>query len=235
VGARYSRKVQARIALSVAARLVSDHARGLVLADDRGSGAGEIVERAVQLVDQARGVLERAVVYERERGASWQDIGAALGISRQTAHERFAEVERRWQDALRRPYAEAGPGNELGLRLPEGAEDPERWGRQLDAWVIRHREHTDVDTGEHPVSGQQGPQSLLEASGELLDEGRDLRSRGASLAERFAFYERKAALLEQIAAADPDDPAAGQAAIAARRQLEEARRRANPSWPAPQV
>jgi len=46
------------------------------------------------------------------------------------------------------------------------------------------------------VSGQQAPQSLLEASGELFDKGRDLTIRSASLAERFAFYERKAALLE---------------------------------------
>jgi|SRR5215207_6318849 len=229
MGARYSRKSQARIALSVAAREVSDEARGLVSADDRSSGVGEIVERAVQLVDRTRDVLERAVVYEREQGASWQDIGAALGVSRQTAHERFAEVEQRWKDALRRPYAEAGPGGRRALRLPEGAEDPERWSRQLDAWVIQHRERTDVDTGEHPVSGLQRPQTLLEASDDLVIEGRELTARGASPGERFAFYERKATLLEQIAAADPDDPAARQAAIAARRQLDEARRRAHRS------
>jgi hypothetical protein len=225
---QYGREAQARVALSVAAREVSDYARGLVPADDRGSGAGEVLERAAQLVDEARNVLERAVVYEREQGASWQTIGAALGISRQTAHERFAEIERRWQDALRRPYAEAGPGGRLTLRLPDGAEDPKRWGQQLDSWVIRHRERADMDTGEHPVSGRQRAQSLLEASGDLVKEGRELTTRGASMAERFAFYERKAALLQQIAAADPEDPAAEHAAIAARRQLEEARRRVNP-------
>jgi hypothetical protein len=226
--ARYGREARARVALSVAAREVSDFARSLVPADDRGSGPGEIVELAAQLVDEARSVLERAVVYEREQGASWQTVGAALGISRQTAHERFAEVERRWQDALRRPYAEAGPGGRLALRLPDGAEDPQRWGQQLDAWVIRHRERDDVDTGEHPVSGRQRPQSLLAASDELVKEGRELTARGASLAERFAFYDRKAALLERIAAADPDDLTAGRAAVAARRQVEQARGRVNP-------
>ena len=76
---RYSHQARARLALSAAAKELSDYARGLVSADDRGSGPGEVVERAVQLVDDARGVLERAVVYERERGASWQTIGAALG------------------------------------------------------------------------------------------------------------------------------------------------------------
>jgi hypothetical protein len=170
-------------------------------------------------------VLERAVVYERERGASWQTIGAAIGISRQTAHERFAELERRWKDALNRPDAEADPGRQRAPRLPAGAENPERWGEQLDRWVIRHREPGDLETGEHPVSGEQRPQSLLQAAAELRHDGQELTSRGASLADRFAFYERKAVLLEQIAAADPDDPAAGEAAAAARRQLQDARRR----------
>ena len=225
MGAQYSHAAQARLALSAAAKGVSDEARGLVSTDDRGSGAGEIVERAVQLVDDARAVLERAVVYERERGASWQAIGAAIGISRQTAHERFAEVERRWKDALRRSDAAAGPGGRRAPRLPVGAEDPEGWGERLDRWVIRHREPGDLDSGEHPVSGQQGPQSLLQAAAELRHDGQELTSRGASLAERFTFYERKAVLLEQIAAADPDDPAAGEAAAAARRQLQEAHRR----------
>ena len=225
MGARYSHAARARLALSVAAKGVSDEARGLVSADDRGTGAGEIVEWAVQLVDDARAVVDRAVVYERERGASWQTIGAAIGISRQTAHERFAEVERSWKDALGRSDAAAGPGGRRAQGLPAGAEDPEGWGRHLDQWVIRHREPGDLDTGEHPVSGQQRPQSLLEAAVELRHEGHELTSRGASLAERFAFHERKAALLEQIAAADPDDSAAAEAAAAARRQLEEARRR----------
>ena len=166
------------------------------------------------------------MVYERERGASWQTIGAALGISRQTAHERFAEVERQWKDALRRGDAEAGPGGRPARLLPAGADDPERWGRVLDWWVIRHRELDDLDTGEHPVSGQQGPQSPLAAAAELRRDGYELISRGASLAERFSFYERKAELLDQISAADPDDPAAAGAASAARLQLEEARRRA---------
>jgi len=224
MAARYSHATRARLALSVAAKGVSDEARGLVSADDRGTGAGEIVEWAVQLVDDARAVLDRAVVYERERGASWQTIGAAIGISRQTAHERFAEVERCWKEALGRSDAAAGRGRQAP-GLPPGAEDPEGWGRQLDQWVIRHREPGDFDSGEYAVSGQQGPQSLLEAAVELRHDGQELTGRGASLAERFAFYERKAVLLEQIAAADPDDPAAGEAAAAARRQLQEARRR----------
>jgi hypothetical protein len=87
--------------------------------------------------------------------------------------------------------------------------------------------------GEHPVSGQQGPRTLLEASGELFDEGRDLTIRGASLAERFAVCERKAALLEQIAAADSDDPAAGQ--TRARRRRRPSRTAGHREKPAPTI
>ena len=127
MGARYSHLTWARLALSAAAKGVSDQARGLVSADDRGSGAGEIIERAVQLVDDARAVRARAVVYERGSRVRRGRPSAAIGISRQTAHERFAEVERRWKDPLRGPDGEAQPGGRRAAGLPAGAEDPERW------------------------------------------------------------------------------------------------------------
>lgn len=40
-------------------------------------------------VDAARGVLQARVELLRERGASWEAIGKALGVSRQSAWERF--------------------------------------------------------------------------------------------------------------------------------------------------
>lgn len=44
---------------------------------------------AQQAVDQARAELNEAVEGAREGGASWREIGAALGIAGQTAHKRF--------------------------------------------------------------------------------------------------------------------------------------------------
>ncbi|MBO0734840.1 MAG: ClpX C4-type zinc finger protein [Methylocapsa sp.] len=41
-------------------------------------------------VDATRGVLQTQVDTLRKRGISWADIGAALGISRQAAWERFS-------------------------------------------------------------------------------------------------------------------------------------------------
>ncbi|MEU6072813.1 hypothetical protein [Micromonospora sp. NPDC047074] len=39
-----------------------------------------------------RQLIERAVIAAREAGLSWAEIGNALGISRQSAHERFRKI-----------------------------------------------------------------------------------------------------------------------------------------------
>jgi hypothetical protein len=47
-------------------------------------------------LDQARAGLADAVRYARSQGWSWADVGEALGITKQTAQERFgAPAERR--------------------------------------------------------------------------------------------------------------------------------------------
>ncbi|MEJ3746309.1 hypothetical protein WEI85_23835 [Actinomycetes bacterium KLBMP 9797] len=48
-----------------------------------------------------RSLVEEAVAAARANGASWADIGAALGITKQSAHERFS----------RRPPPEAPPAS----------------------------------------------------------------------------------------------------------------------------
>ncbi|SDD17365.1 hypothetical protein [Actinokineospora iranica] len=40
-----------------------------------------------------RPLTERAVAAARATGASWADVGAALGVSRQAAHERFRALD----------------------------------------------------------------------------------------------------------------------------------------------
>jgi hypothetical protein len=42
-----------------------------------------------------RPLTERAVASAREKGQSWAEIGAALGITRQSAHERFRGLDGR--------------------------------------------------------------------------------------------------------------------------------------------
>jgi hypothetical protein len=148
----YSRCARARLALCQAARRLADEAGALVptFADGHRQ-PGAWVQEAAQLVDWARDTLERAVVAERERGTSWEDIGAALQTTRQAAHERFVETEREWTAALRQPYDQVD--EVIVCRLPEGAHHPDRYAALLDAWVLRHLDSPESRHDEHPVSG----------------------------------------------------------------------------------
>jgi hypothetical protein len=152
----YPPRARARLALAVAARNLSDLARGAVRTTaDRYAHEGEAVEDALRLVAAAEEVLNRAVVWEREKGTTWEVIAEALGGRRkQTAQERFAGVVARWKAALLRPWQPATDQDSVYSALPSGAEDPAQWASRLDAWCRRHREPTDVDRDDpQPVSG----------------------------------------------------------------------------------
>jgi hypothetical protein len=57
---------------------------------DRIQAARRDVEEAGAYLALAQAVEADAVGYAVVRGVSWADVGRALGISRQAAHERFA-------------------------------------------------------------------------------------------------------------------------------------------------
>jgi len=50
------------------------------------------VREALGLVQAAQKVLEAAVAHEREQGTTWDEIGTALGVTKASAHGRFASV-----------------------------------------------------------------------------------------------------------------------------------------------
>ena len=64
-----------------------------------GAADGPAWRRLLETVASARRELDRiefeAVQTVREAGATWEDIGEALGISRQAARQRFGEPRRR--------------------------------------------------------------------------------------------------------------------------------------------
>ncbi|WP_307705069.1 hypothetical protein [Streptomyces sp. V1I6] len=148
--ATFSRPARARLVLSHRAMDVSKSADGLVpTRHDPDTGPGGRVSQAAQLVELAERVLASAVVYERERGSSWAEIGQYLGIGAGEAEERFAADLDRWNTAFEVPYRLDETGRKRIPQLPTAAYDPVWACKHLDLWAyIRH-----LGTGDkHAVS-----------------------------------------------------------------------------------
>ncbi|MFD4397280.1 hypothetical protein [Kitasatospora sp. NPDC058478] len=101
---------------------------------------GHYLSTALHLRYLADVLVEKAVIVENERGASWNDIGEAAHISKQTAHQKWAGVVRVWTAFGRRRergrssaavareldtwYAELVPETEFAVTAGLAATDP---------------------------------------------------------------------------------------------------------------
>ena len=56
----------------------------------------ELVHRVTALLEDMRAALDQTVALARRDGLSWEQIGQAAGLTRQSAHERW-----RWVDEIR--------------------------------------------------------------------------------------------------------------------------------------
>jgi hypothetical protein len=212
----YSRAALARLALSYQLRDLADLAAdGVPTTTDDAAEPGEEVDFALALMALANEVLTRAVIYEREKGTTWETIGACFGITRQSAHEKFREAEQEWKLALVEPFYPSSGGRIRNLRLHEAAYRPTDAGRQLDEWARKH-----CDAEGYPVTGSLPALSLLDELDQVLAGIQHLyRDMHAPIDEaaRIRLIERKAALLDRIAVEEGRPEAAEQAAEA--RQL----------------
>ncbi|MFB8441217.1 hypothetical protein ACFC7A_19445 [Streptomyces niveus] len=84
---------------------------------------GRVLRDALFLQGLAEQLVEQAVVAERERGASWTDIGDAASSSRQAAHERWNTTVGAWVLMERRRTG-----------FIRGPADPAAHARRLDEW-----------------------------------------------------------------------------------------------------
>ena len=102
------------------------------------------------------------------------------------------------------------PDHEGGLgwwACPDGLEDPEATVRQLDEWALRHREPSDPDRGERPVScglGRREDLAGVEAIGVVTALARrlmdgDLPAGVSERAARRVLLERKLEAFDMIA------------------------------------
>lgn len=203
----YSRAALARIVLAYELRELADRAMTGVptVHDAWQSNTGETVSDAADLVGQAQEVLTRAVLYERAKGTSWENIGEALGgITRQSAHERYREAEQEWKEAQHEPYDESSwPWGPRNTRLHEAALEPTATGRRLDAWVRDHMAaRSGIRDDEHPVTGHLPSLSAADEMVQVLDAINYAQRTDAGPAFRAQMHERKAALLDRIAVED---------------------------------
>ncbi|MBV6700225.1 hypothetical protein KV557_24500 [Kitasatospora aureofaciens] len=123
---------------------------------------GTFLKDALHLRYLADLVVQRAVVVERERGASWADIGSAAGTTKQTAHERWGTVVGSWTLLHRRHpsrfgsahlaqtldqwFAELYPDEKFAITSGLAALDPRNTVEQeaadaerSEAWLLRIR------------------------------------------------------------------------------------------------
>ncbi|MEU0876795.1 hypothetical protein [Nocardia brasiliensis] len=209
----YSTAALARLTLSDQLADIADHAAGLVpTTGDTGWSPGEFVAAARTLVWLAETALARAVIYEREKGTSWETIGEVFEITRQSAHAKFREDEQEWKLAQREPFYEPS-GAIRNLRLPDAAYRPTATAQRLDAWA---REHCGEDG--QPVSEGLPTLSTLEEMNQVLAALNHLYgdvTKPIDQAQRARILDRKAALFDRIAA-EEDRPEAAQQAAEAR-------------------
>uniref|UniRef100_A0AAU2JXX9 Sigma-70 family RNA polymerase sigma factor n=1 Tax=Streptomyces sp. NBC_00049 TaxID=2903617 RepID=A0AAU2JXX9_9ACTN len=171
----YTLAALARLMLSNAHRDIAETALSSVATQDDSSATvapGDFVRKATELLRLAERAQRSAVVYERKRGASWEDIGDALGITKQSAHSKFADYVNEWDEPFDKPERRHPDGTADDRRIPYGARyapgaaapangSAEKTAAALDRWLRRHDDWADR---EHPVSGSLPRYSTMEMS-----------------------------------------------------------------------
>ncbi|MFJ8162453.1 hypothetical protein ACIRBY_16195 [Streptomyces sp. NPDC096136] len=138
--ARFTRQALARLVLCDHAVDVADGAAALVATEnDPDTGPGGRVSQANQLIELAERALASAVIYERERGASWREIAQYLGIDPSEAEGRFAANLGGWHAAFDVPYRLDETGHKRIPQLPTAAYDPAWACEHLDRWAHLQR------------------------------------------------------------------------------------------------
>jgi hypothetical protein len=170
----YGPRARLRVALALAAADLADHAAAIVPTDtDRAGHSGEMLACVAQLASAAQEMLALAIAYERRRGASWEGIGEALGVSKQAAHSRYAADVAAYDHALLMAWL-TGDAHYPGV--PAGAIDAA--ASALDRWLSDRRPRR----GRTPDQVPSVTAGLAQLS--ITDEARLLIEAAAVLAER---------------------------------------------------
>ncbi|MDX3231094.1 hypothetical protein [Streptomyces sp. ME19-01-6] len=181
-----SRPALARLVLSDRAVALAETAGTLAVTRyDAYTGPGGRASEALTLTRIADRLLAYAVVYERERGSSWEEIAQYLGMDAATAEERFTPEIERWNTAFAVPYRLDETGRKRIPNLPTAAYDPRSACRRLDLWT---HVHLTIDD-KHAVSDGLRPSFLQDEQDEPSDiDGWIWRRNFASFMESLSRY-----------------------------------------------
>lgn len=198
----------ARLALSDQATEVAESGAALVAtnSDDWG-GPCNWLEVAVRALHDAEELVTRAVIYERARGTTWEEIGDQFGITKQSAQARYADDVARWEAALHAPFGPEDEGDRMALgNLPGAAYDPDKTGPSLDQWARDWRATFDprAEQVENPVTGGLPELTVSQESSMVLAEAawcaKNLRTLAKDYVYLADFHEWKAGVFERQAA-----------------------------------
>ncbi|WP_336215985.1 hypothetical protein [Nonomuraea sp. LPB2021202275-12-8] len=219
----FSRTALARLAVTTEAADASDRYRALAADGDHSpyGQPGELVDYAWRLAEQARAILQAAVVTERLAGTSWETIGENLGeISKQAAHERYGAAETVFRRAALMAWLVPGRADDQLGELADADAALARLTRWLQA--PHQPPAAGADPGTRPASAVSEPLPpgypemsdteraglIIEAANLLTGVGTYKRA-GVTEHERrdveLGLARRKVELYEAIAADRPDD------------------------------
>lgn len=176
----YSRATRLRAAVADLADRISAAAGAMT--DPRGDsqrGRGGLIRDAAAIRAEAENLLALAVAAERHRGASWEAVGEAFGVTRQSAHARYGPLAEELDQGLIRYWLDTAAGGCPGpewVRIPEAAADPYGTGQRLNltGWPGRVRHGP---AGGGPGDMTDAERAAMAAAAAVLIDG--LRAQGA--------------------------------------------------------
>ncbi|RZD62917.1 hypothetical protein C0Q58_14335 [Streptomyces albidoflavus] len=210
---------EARVAFAMRAQRVSALALDLLPVDPT-APHGERLRRVLKLKDEMDSLLERAVIAEREGGATWTQLAEAAGISKQAAHERWAGAVSAWAtngrtalphdsftttlDAARTldaVYA-GGVRDNRSLDAVSSGLDAVRFPGAVAAEAARRERAAGLHARIEPLGKQVS--ALLEQRRLLANAGAQPQARAEVQFRLAAVYEERGALHEELTAAEPE-------------------------------
>jgi hypothetical protein len=223
----YTNAMLARLAHAAAAHELSEQLISAGSADADGYGRGAFLTEATHRISsETRALLAAAVVADRLRGASWAEVGDALGITRQSAHERFGDAEREFREAVLFPHRQPEPVGRGYCVAPYAVEQPDVVRERLDRWVVENHRSSSRSELEPFTRGLAAMRDswTIDRMGEVLRLSEMLIDRklptGVTYEQaRRRHAELKVELYERMTADRPDDTTVALQLMASREDL----------------